>query len=140
MTRAPGTKNPAARGGADGVRNAHSRKDTRQYPNSIRCPPKLRGFESDAADAHRPTPLHSGSPSSQVTNSPVFRLDKTGGRAVIAQFSEHGGRHYLDVRLWVMKVDELLPTSKGVTVPLEAVKAFGEALSAALPPSLPAAP
>jgi len=66
--------------------------------------------------------------------APLFRLDKSGGRAVIAQYGDYAGHPYLDLRQWVMTGDGLRPTTKGVTVPLEAVRALGEALAASSPP------
>lgn len=72
--------------------------------------------------------------------APVFRLDKSGGRALIAQFADYRGAPFLDVRQWVEKGGELRPTTKGVTVPLEAVRALGEALATSSPPPAPETP
>lgn len=71
---------------------------------------------------------------------PLFSVEKSGGRTVIARYAEYEGTQYLDLRQWVTKAGELRPTTKGVTVPLEAVRALGEALAAATPPPAPSGP
>ena len=67
-----------------------------------------------------------------MTGPLLFEAAKRGGarvRFTIASFN--GSAPFLDVREWVEKDGEPIPTRKGATIPLEALEPLGEALIAA---------
>jgi hypothetical protein len=68
----------------------------------------------------------------------IFELPKRGGTTLRAAITDYCGSRFLDVREWAELDGKPLATRKGVTVPLEAIRALGEALMAVsrtIPPS-----
>ncbi len=61
----------------------------------------------------------------------LFEHSKRGGATVKATLADFCGSRFLDIREWVDREGEPLATRKGVTMPLEAMRALGEALIAA---------
>jgi len=66
-----------------------------------------------------------------MSGSVLFEHAKRGGATVKATIADYCGTNFLDIREWVERDGEPLATRKGVTMPLEAMRALGEALTAA---------
>lgn len=62
---------------------------------------------------------------------------KRGATTVVAKVAEHKGVSFLDIRAWVEKDGALVPTKKGVTVPLSCVADLAQALAKVGSPVVP---
>ena len=61
----------------------------------------------------------------------LFELRKRGGKILRAVISEYRGSSFVDFREWAERDGEPVATRRGVTMPLQAMEALGEALTAA---------
>lgn len=59
---------------------------------------------------------------------------KRGATTVVAKVAEHKGVSFLDFRNWVEVDGELVPTKKGVTLPLSCAPELAQALARLAPP------
>jgi hypothetical protein len=66
-----------------------------------------------------------------VTGRPLFEHHKRNGAIVRVEMDNYKGRPFLNIREWAERGGELLPTRKGVTVPLYVMRDLGRALLAA---------
>lgn len=67
----------------------------------------------------------------------LYSMKRKGG-VFIAQIAEHKGGRFLDLRQWVEKDGDLIPTKKGVSLPLGCAGALSEALARAASAEPPA--
>lgn len=61
----------------------------------------------------------------------IFEVRKRGGKILRAAITDFRGSRFLDLREWAERDGNPVATPRGVTVPLEALKPLGEALTAA---------
>jgi hypothetical protein len=66
-----------------------------------------------------------------VSGQVLFERRKRNGAVVRVEIANYKGRPFLNIREWAERGGELLPTRKGVTVPLDAMRDLGKALLAA---------
>lgn len=59
---------------------------------------------------------------------------KRSGSLFVAKVAEHKGVSFLDFRNWIEKDGELVPTKKGVTLPLSCAPELAQALARVAPP------
>jgi hypothetical protein len=63
---------------------------------------------------------------------PMWRAPRREGEEIRVELVSWGGADKLNVRLWITKAGQTVPTKSGFTLPLDRALSFAEAVSAAV--------
>lgn len=118
-------KCPPAVGATEGQSTALEACANPTYGTDLATGKHFRGWPDFTGNNRR-----SGSAGTSEDNvQPIWEWPKRGGE-IRAGVKLYRGTRYLDVRWWIASPFGFRPTQKGVTIPLEAVRDFTEALCA----------
>jgi len=87
--------------------------------------------ENTMADNRKSLSHAIGSSNDAKTEQVLFVCRKRGaGGQLMIRIAEFKGHRYCDARIWAPTADGLIPTRKGVSMPLQELRAIGTALIA----------
>jgi hypothetical protein len=75
--------------------------------------------------------LKAMAPDGATTEQVLFVCQKKGsGGQLMVRIAEYRGHRYCDARIWAPTTEGLIPTRKGISMPLQELRAIGAALIA----------
>lgn len=81
--------------------------------------------------AHKPkSKAQANAREGAITEQVLFVCQKGAGKQLMVRIARFKGHRYCDARLWLTSTEGLEPTTKGVTLPLQELRAIGAALIA----------